>query len=131
MISAPATLFTKIYLDIMLLPKAQGYCYIVAAQDDVSGAAEGWKLKKASACVVPQFIFEELICCCGNIAEIITDNGSEAKGATAENLRCHNIPQFASHLVTLKPMELWNKDTLQFEKHLSKSMMETFHDGQI
>ena len=44
-ISAPATLFTKVYLDIMLMPKAQGYHYIIAAQDDLSGAAEGRKLK--------------------------------------------------------------------------------------
>src|SRR6266481_8800585 len=45
MISAPTTLFTKVYIDIMLMPKAQGYCYIIAARDDLSGAAEGWKLK--------------------------------------------------------------------------------------
>ena len=30
-ISAPATLFTKVYLEIMLMPKAQGYHYIIAA----------------------------------------------------------------------------------------------------
>ena len=41
-ISAPTTLFTKVYLDIMLIPKAQGYHYIIAARDDLSGAAEGW-----------------------------------------------------------------------------------------
>jgi len=37
---------TKVYLNIMLMPKAQGYRYIIAARDDLSGAAEGRKLKK-------------------------------------------------------------------------------------
>jgi transposase InsO family protein len=92
-ISTPVTLFTKVYLDIMVMPKAQGYRYIVAARDDLSGAAEGRKLKKASARAVSQFIFEELICRYGNIAEIVTDNGSETKGATSELLRRHGIPQ--------------------------------------
>ena len=93
MISAPATLFTKVYLNIMLMPKAQGYRYIIAARDDLSGAAEGRKLKRATACTVSQFIFEELLCHYGAIAEIITDNGPEVKGATEELLRHHGIPQ--------------------------------------
>ena len=86
-ISAPATLFTKVYLDIMLMPEAQGYCYIIAARDDLSGAVEGRKLKRATARTVSQFIFEELLCHYGAIAEIITDNGPEVKGATEELLR--------------------------------------------
>ena len=44
-VSAPATLFTKVYFNIMLMPKAQGYQYIIAARDDLSGATEGQKLK--------------------------------------------------------------------------------------
>jgi RNase H-like domain found in reverse transcriptase/Integrase zinc binding domain len=92
-ISTPVTLFTKVYIDIMVMPKAQGYRYIVAARDDLSGSAEGRKLKKASARAVAQFIFEELICRYGSISEIVTDNGSEVKGATSELLRRHGIPQ--------------------------------------
>ena len=91
-ISAPTTLFTKVYLDIMLMPKAQGYRYIIAARDDLSGAAEGRKLKRATARTVSQFIFEELLCRYGAIAEIVTDNGPEVKGATEELLRRHGIP---------------------------------------
>jgi len=92
-VSTPATLFTKVYLDIMLMPKAQGYRYIIAARDDLSGAAEGRKLKRATARTVSQFIFEELICRYGAISEIVTDNGPEVKGATEELLRRHGIPQ--------------------------------------
>ena len=86
MISAPATLFTKVYLDIMLMHNAQGYCYIIAARDDLSGAAEGQKLKQATACTVSQFIFKELLCRYGAIAEIVTNNGPEVKEATEELL---------------------------------------------
>src|ERR1700722_13202746 len=32
-ISAPATIFSKLYIDVMLMPKARGYRYIVAARD--------------------------------------------------------------------------------------------------
>jgi len=102
-VSAPATLFTKVYLDIMLMPKAQRYRYIIAERDDLSGAAEGRKLKRATARTISQFIFEELICRYGAISEIVTDNGPEVKGATEELLRRHgNSPnphfalQFAS-----------------------------------
>ena len=91
-ISTPATLFSKVYIDIMVMPRAQGYHFIVAARDDLSGAAEGRKLKKATARAVSQFIFEELICRYGSISEIVTDNGSEVKGATSELLRRHGIP---------------------------------------
>jgi len=75
----------------MLMPKAQGYRYIVAARDNLSGAAEGRKLKKASARAVSQFIFEDLLCRYGNILEIVTDNGPEVKGATEELLRRYGI----------------------------------------
>ena len=92
-ISAPVTLFTKVYLDIMLMPKAQGYRYIIATRDDLSGAAEGQKLKQATTRTVSQFIFEELLCHYGAIAELVTDNGPEVKGATEELLRHHGIPQ--------------------------------------
>lgn len=92
-ISIPTTVFSKVYLDIMLMPKAQGYRYIVAARDDLSGAAEGRKLKKASARTVSQFIFEELICRYGNIVQIVTDNGPEVKGATEELNRRYGISQ--------------------------------------
>lgn len=92
-ISHPTSLFSKIYLDIMLMPKAQGYRYIVAARDDLSGAAEGRKLKKASAQSVANFIFEELLCRYGAIQEIVTDNGPETKAATEELIRRYGIHQ--------------------------------------
>ena len=40
----------------------------------------------STAHTVSQFIFEELLCRYGVIAEIVTDNGPEVKGATKELL---------------------------------------------
>ena len=92
-ISTPATLFTKIYLDIMVMPLVKHkFHYIVAARDDLSGAAEGRALKKAGSKQVAEFIFDQLICRYGGIAEIITDNGSEIKGAAHALLRRYGIP---------------------------------------
>jgi hypothetical protein len=36
-ISMPVSLFSKVYIDIMHMPPAHGYKYIVAAKDDLSG----------------------------------------------------------------------------------------------
>ncbi|EGO00581.1 hypothetical protein SERLA73DRAFT_71593, partial [Serpula lacrymans var. lacrymans S7.3] len=66
------------------MPKARGYRYLVAARDDLSLAAEGRALKKASAHNLARFFWEEIICRYGAIGEVVTDNGSEVKGAFEE-----------------------------------------------
>lgn len=92
-ISAPVTVFSKIYLDVMHMPKAQGYQYIVAARDGLTGASEGRKLRNANSHAVANFIFEDLLCRYGQIQEIVTDNGSEVKGAVKYLLKRYNIRQ--------------------------------------
>ena len=71
----------KIYVDVMLMPKARGYHYLVAACDDLSLTAEGRALKHASSDSLAKFFWEEIICHYGVIAQIVTDNCSEVKGA--------------------------------------------------
>ena len=39
-ISTPAQLFAKVYIDIMHMPPANGFSYIVAAKDNLSGTSE-------------------------------------------------------------------------------------------
>ena len=92
-ISTPAALFTKIYVDVMLMPKAHGFRYIVAARDDLSLASEGRALRQASAANLAKFFWEEIICRYGAIAQVVTDNGPEVKGAFEELLRRYGIPQ--------------------------------------
>lgn len=93
LISAPSTIFTKVYLDIMQMPKAHGFKYIIAARDDLSRASEGRALKHATAKAVAQFVWEEVFCRYGAVGQVTTDNGSEFKAAFQELMRRYHIPQ--------------------------------------
>lgn len=74
------------------MPKAQGFRYIVAARDDLSGAAEGRKLRKTSSQAIANFIFEELLCRYGAIGELVTDNGPETRDAVVILVQRYGIP---------------------------------------
>ena len=91
-VSPSPCLFMKIYVDVMLMPKARGYCYLVAARDDLSLAAEGHALKHANADSLAKFFWEEIMCRYGVIAQIVTDNGSEVKGAFEKLMKRYSIP---------------------------------------
>ncbi|EIN03354.1 hypothetical protein PUNSTDRAFT_18035, partial [Punctularia strigosozonata HHB-11173 SS5] len=54
-IRVPTTIFTRVYLDIMFMPPAQGYKFIVAARDDLTQAAEGRALRRADASSIRKF----------------------------------------------------------------------------
>jgi hypothetical protein len=75
------TIFTHIYVDIMLMPIAQGYRYIVAARDGLTQAAEGRALKRADTASLKQIFWQEIICQYGAVAEVITDNGPKVNEA--------------------------------------------------
>jgi transposase InsO family protein len=92
-VSTPATLFSKVYIDIMLMPRSKGYRYIVAARDDLSRAAEGRALKKANAKSLARFFWEQIYCRYGSVIQVVTDNGPEVKGAFDILLRRLQIPQ--------------------------------------
>jgi hypothetical protein len=67
----PSTIFTKIYVDVMDMPKHQntqsGYKYIVAAHDGLSQAAEGQALTSNTAAAIAKFLWEDIICQYGHI----------------------------------------------------------------
>ncbi|CAL1716052.1 unnamed protein product [Somion occarium] len=92
-ISAPVTLFTKIYLDIMFMPKAKGFKYIIAARDDLSRAAEGRALRDATSHAIAKFLWEEIFCRYGAIGQVTTDNGPEFKKAFNTLTRRYGVPQ--------------------------------------
>lgn len=92
-IRSPVTIFTQIYVDVMFMPKAHGYHYIVAARDDLTHAVEGRALKKANSTELARFFWEEIICRYGHITEVVTDNGSEMAGAFEKLLQRYEIPQ--------------------------------------
>jgi hypothetical protein len=93
-VSTPATIFTKVYVDVMDMTESiQGHKYIVCARDDLSRATECKALFKNDSTSLMRFFWEQIYCRYGAIAEVVTDNGPEVKGAFAELLRRLNIPQ--------------------------------------
>jgi hypothetical protein len=93
-ISAPATIFTKVYVDVMDMTESiHGHKYIVCARDDLSRATECRALVKNDSISLMRFFWEQIYCRYGAIAQVVTDNGPEVKGAFAELLRRLNIPQ--------------------------------------
>ena len=74
-ISHPRCLFSKVYLDVMLMPKAQGKRCLVACRDDLSGVTECKALAKDRAKAIAKFFYHRIILRYGTVMEVITDNG--------------------------------------------------------
>ena len=93
-VSTPATIFTKVYVDVMDMTESHhGYKYIVCARDDLSRASEGRALKNNDSLSLMRFFWEQIYCRYGAIAEVVTDNGPEVKGAFDQLLKRLKIPQ--------------------------------------
>lgn len=80
-ISTPVDLFYKVHMDVMFMPKARGYTCIIACRDDLSGVTETRALRSANSKEVAKFFWEQIICRYGAVHHVVTDNGSEFKGA--------------------------------------------------
>ena len=74
-IAEPAPLFRKAYMDTMMMPKAGGYRYIVQARCSLTSWPEWRALRTETGKTIGDFIFQELLCRWGGLAEIVTDNG--------------------------------------------------------
>lgn len=92
-ISKPSILFAKIYVDIMHMPLAHGFKYIVAAKDDLSGTSEAQPLRKANAKSLAKFFWEYIYGQYGAPLTVVTDNGPEVKEAFEKLLKRLGIPQ--------------------------------------
>jgi hypothetical protein len=92
-ISAPTRLFAKVYIDIMHMPLANQYSYIVAAKDDLSGTSEAAPLRAPTSKNLAKFFWEYLYCRYGAPLQVVTDNGPEVKQAFDTLLKRLNIPQ--------------------------------------
>lgn len=92
-ISQPSILFAKVYIDVMHMPPAQGYKYIVAAKDDLSGTSEAIPLRNATAKNLAKFFWEYIYCRYGSPLQVVTDNGPEVKEAFERLLKRLDIPQ--------------------------------------
>ena len=92
-ISTPATIFTKIYVDVMKMPKSGKLDWIVAARDDLSGATECKAISHNDATHLASFFWEQIICRYGAIGEVVTDNGSSMESVFAILMEKYGIPQ--------------------------------------
>jgi len=92
-ISAPTTLFEKVYVDVMYMPPSGGFHLIVAAKDDLTGVTEVRPLQKNTSKVLAKFFWEQIYCRYGAIGHIVTDNGPEVKGAFESLVKRMGIPQ--------------------------------------
>ena len=94
-VSTSLALFQKIYVDIMHMPEAKGFKYIVAARDDLSGVCEARALRKATAKELARFFSEQIVYRYGMPTRVITDNGPETKEAFKKLLERLGIPHIS------------------------------------
>ncbi len=80
-ISAPATIFEKVYIDIIFMPRSDSYRYIVCAKDNLTGVVKASALKENKAKALAKFLWTKIYCQYGAIGQIVTNNGPEVKGA--------------------------------------------------
>ena len=92
-ISTPATIFLKLYINIIKMPLAHGYQNLVLARDDLLHYVEGRALHSPSAKAMSAFFWEDIYCRYGAIGQIVTDNGPEVHGAFEQLLKRMDIPQ--------------------------------------
>jgi transposase InsO family protein len=74
----------------------------VAARDDLSKAAEGRALSSNTAEAIAQFFWEQIYCRYGAVGQIVTDNGSEFKGAFKLLHERMKVPQILISTYNLK-----------------------------
>lgn len=112
-VPSPATLFRKVYIDTMFMPKAGGYTYIVQARCSLTSYPEFRMLRSETAKTLGDFIFEDILCRWGALYEIVSDNGTAFKAALktlAETYGIHHIRISAYNSRANGPVERRHRD---------------------
>ena len=68
-------LFCKVHVDTMVMPWSASYWYIVQACCALTAYPKWRILRSENSFALTSFIFEDILCCWGALAEIVTDNG--------------------------------------------------------
>ena len=92
-VSSPVTLFSKVFIDLMHMPKAKNMQWIAAARDDLSGTCEAQAIPNKGSRHLAKFFWEQIYCQYGAPRRVITDNGTEVKGGFSILLDHLKIPQ--------------------------------------
>ena len=94
MVSLVPTLFRKAYMDTFFMPNAGSYRYVHHARCSTSSYPEGRAATKDTSLAIMDFIFRDLLCRWGGLAEIVTDNAKPYIGAVdllAERYKINHI----------------------------------------
>jgi transposase InsO family protein len=91
--SNPLRLFSKVYLDVMNMPKARGKRWLVACRDDLSGITECKAIARDQAKTIAKFFLNRIILRYGTVMEVVTDNGPSFKKEFAKLLKKYGIKQ--------------------------------------
>src|SRR5712671_3598658 len=76
MVSLPAPLFRKVYINTMLMPRISGFCYITQARCSLTTWPEWRALRAENGRTLGAFLFEEVLCCWGAVEEIVSNNST-------------------------------------------------------
>lgn len=91
-ISTPSTIWTKVYIDVMHMPRVGRYTHIVAARDDLTRASEGLALTRVTADRLADFFWENIYCRYGAVGQVTTDNGPEVRAGFTRLMDKLGIP---------------------------------------
>jgi hypothetical protein len=75
MVSTPAPIFAKAYIDTMHMPPSGSFRYIVQAQYSLSYYPEFKMFRAETAKNLGDWIYKDILCQWGSLREIVTDNG--------------------------------------------------------
>jgi hypothetical protein len=110
----PATLFSKVYINTIFMPKAGGFGYMVHASSSVSSYPEARMLHSKNHEMLADFIFQDIVCRWGTIQTIVTNNGkpfiamlnSLAKRYSINHIRLSGYNTQANGLIKHKHWDL-------------------------
>ena len=92
-ISHPPCLFSKVYLDVMKMPKStyKKKEWLIGCRDDLSGITECKAIARDQAKVIARFFLKQIILRYGNVLEVVTDNGPSFAKEFAKLLQQYGI----------------------------------------
>ena len=73
-VATPALLFAKMYMDTMHLPHFSSFGYIIQGRCSLTHYPEFWMLRKETAQLLGDWIFQDILCHWGTLVEIISNN---------------------------------------------------------
>ena len=97
-VQVPAALFRKVYVDVMHMPSAGGFGYIVQARCSLSSYPGFRMLRHKTTDAIEAFLFEQIICRWGVPGALVSDNGAAFLKAISQLVRRHHF----SH-ITISP----------------------------